>query len=139
MNIQNVAKESGLTAKTIRYYEEVGLLPAPPRQENGYRAYSEDDIELLRFVRRARELGFCLAECHKLIALYRNPNRASRDVSAIALEKIAEIDRKIKEFEVMRQDLNRLVNACRRDDEPDCAILDELSQKTPMVLVEDIA
>ena len=127
MNIRTAAEGSGLSAKTIRYYEDVGLLPKPQRRENGYRDYSENDVELLRFLRRARELGFGVAECRKLQAVYLDPNRASADVQAIAVQKLAEIDRKLKEFRAMRKELNLLVEACPGDDHPECAIIDELS------------
>jgi Cu(I)-responsive transcriptional regulator len=127
MNIRIAAEASGLSAKTIRYYEDVGLFPAPERLENGYRDYSARDIKLLRFLRRARELGFGVAECRKLKSLFLDPNRASADVHAIAVQKVAQIDDKLKEFRAMRRELSRLIEACPADNHPDCAILDELS------------
>ncbi len=127
MRITEVARASGLAPKTIRYYEDVGLLPAPKRRDNGYRDYSEADAELLGFVRRARELGFSVKECRSLLALYLDPNRASGDVKSLALDKIAEIDRKMKDFAAMRRKLVALAEQCPGDHDPDCPILEELA------------
>ena len=126
MNIAQAARHSGLNAKTIRYYEDVGLLPLAQRGDNGYRDYGEDDVRLLRFVGRARDLGFTVRECIALVGFYRDPGRASHDVKALALEKVAAIENKISEFTAMRDELKRLADACRGDAGPDCAILSEL-------------
>ncbi len=127
MTIGEAARLSGVPAKTIRYYEDIGLIGAAARGANGYRDYSEADAELLRFIRHARGVGFGIEECRRLVALYRNPNRHSRDVKALADAKIAEIDRRIAEFQHMRGELAALAAACPGDDDPDCAILDELA------------
>jgi MerR family transcriptional regulator, copper efflux regulator len=127
MNIGEAARSSGVPAKTIRYYEEIGLIGAATRGANGYRDYSEADAQLLRFIRHARGVGFGIGECRKLVALYRDPNRHSRDVKALAQAKIAEIDRRIAEFQHMRGELAALAAACPGDDDPECAILEELA------------
>ena len=127
MHIREIAKYSGLSSKTIRYYEEIGLLPAPERLANGYRDYSETAGAMLRFIRRARELGFSIDECRRLLSLYQDKNRASRDVHELAQNKIAAIDRKIKEFQTMRRQLEELTSACSGDESSDCAILNGLS------------
>ncbi len=127
MNIGEAARTSGVPAKTIRYYEEIGLIGAAKRDVNGYRDYSQADAELLRFIRHARAVGFGIKECRTLVALYRDPNRHSRDVKALAQAKIAEIDRRIVEFQHMRTELAALAAACPGDDDPECAILEELA------------
>ncbi len=127
MNIGEAARASGVSAKTIRYYEEIGLIDAANRDANGYRDYSRADAELLRFIRHARAVGFGIKECRMLVALYRDPNRHSRDVKALAQAKIAEIDRRIAEFQHMRGELAALAAACPGDDDPECAILEELA------------
>jgi len=127
MNIGEAARLSGVPAKTIRYYEDIGLIGAANRGANGYRDYSGADAELLRFIRHARAVGFSIKECRTLVALYRDPNRHSRDVKALAQAKIAEIDRRIAEFQHMRGELAALAAACPGDDDPECAILEELA------------
>ncbi len=127
MNIGEVARLSGVSKKTIRYYEDIGLIGAANRSTNGYRDYSEVDAELLRFIRHARGVGFGIEECRKLVTLYRDPNRHSRDVKALAEAKISEIDRRIAEFQHMRAELAALAAACPGDDDPECAILEELA------------
>ncbi len=130
MNIGGVAERSGLSAKTIRYYEEIGLV-VPGRQDNGYRDYAISDLHTLRFVQRARSLGFSVEECRNLLGLYEDSNRASADVKALATRKIADIDRRIKEMKSLRKTLAHLVEACHGDDLPDCPILDDLAQTAP--------
>lgn len=127
MNIGEAARRSGVPEKTIRYYEEIGLIEPARRGPNGYRAYGEAEAELLRFIRHARAVGFSVRECRTLVGLYLDPNRHSRDVKALALDKIAEIDRKIAEFQHMRGELAALAAACPGDDDPECAILEELA------------
>jgi len=127
MNIGEAARASGVPAKTIRYYEEIGLIGAAKRDANGYRDYYPADAELLRFIRHARAVGFGIKECRTLVALYRDPNRHSRDVKALAQAKIAEIDRRIAEFQHMRGELAALAAACPGDDDPECTILEELA------------
>lgn len=127
MNIGQVALKTGLPAKTIRYYESVGLIPAASRRPNGYRSYDTLDVHTLHFVHRARSLGFSMAEVQDLIALWRDKSRTSARVKAIAVEKISEIDRKIGELETIRHALLNLAARCRGDGRPECPILEELS------------
>lgn len=126
MNIGAASRQSGLPSKTIRYYEEIGLLTAD-RALNGYRDYSTEDIHRLRFLQRARGLGFSVEECRELLSLYSDRERASSDVKAIAKEKLAEIDRKIEELTGLRLMLGHLVDNCHGDARPDCPIIDGLS------------
>lgn len=126
MNISEVAARAGLPAKTIRYYEDVGLI-RPLRATNGYRKFRESDLQTLAFLGRARSLGFSLDACRRLIALYRDRDRASADVKALAEEHLAEIDRKIAALSAMRRTLAHLVSCCAGDDRPDCPILDDLA------------
>jgi len=126
MNIGDAAERSGLPAKTIRYYEEIGLL-APGRAGNGYRDYSDNDVHRLRFVQRSRSLGFSVEECRQLLSLYGDRSRESADVKALAETKLAEIDRKIAELAELRGVLATLVHACHGDHRPDCPILDSLA------------
>ncbi len=128
MNIGQAEKRTGLPAKTIRYYEDIGLVIAD-RRENGYRDYGEPHIEKLRFVGHARGLGFTIEECRGLLDLYEDKRRASADVKAIAKQHLADIDRKIEELNAMRDTLSKLVRACRGDNRPDCPILDDLAGK----------
>lgn len=126
MNIGEAAERSGLPPKTIRYYEDIGLVH-PSRAGNGYRDYSTADIHRLRFVQRARSLGFTVDECRQLLSLYGDSGRESADVKALAKVKLAEIDRKIEELMGLRKTLNHLVHTCHGDHRPDCPILDELA------------
>jgi MerR family transcriptional regulator, copper efflux regulator len=126
MNIGDAAERSGLPPKTIRYYEDIRLLK-PARGENGYRDYSNDDIHRLRFLQRARSLGFTVEECRQLLSLYGDRGRESADVKAIAEGKLAEIDRKVAELMSMRRTLEHLVHSCHGDERPECPILDELA------------
>lgn len=127
MNIKSAAGHSGLPPKTIRYYEEIGLL-RPDRAENGYRDYSDVDIHKLRFLQRSRSLGFTIEECRQLLALYEDKKRASADVKAIALSKIDEVDRKIAELEELKRTLSHLADHCHGDRRPECPILDDLAR-----------
>jgi MerR family transcriptional regulator, copper efflux regulator len=127
MNIGEVASRAGVPAKTIRYYESVGLIPAAARRDNGYRSYSDTDLHTLRFIHRARELGFSVAEVEDLLALWRNKRRRSQAVKAIALAKIAEIERKIAALETMKRSIRHLTAHCHGDARPDCPILDDLA------------
>lgn len=126
MNIGTVSQWTGLPAKTIRYYEEIGLV-CPDRTRSGYRDYSERDTHRLRFVQRARSLGFSIAECRTLLSLYDDHHRASADVKAMAEEKIVEISRKIDELDSLRNTLAALARDCHGDNRPDCPILDDLA------------
>lgn len=118
MNIGEAATRSGVPAKTIRYYEDVGLIRPAPRSGNGYRAYSQRDVHVLRFVQRARSLGFGVQDCRQLLALYQDPARASAEVKALTERRIAEIDRKIAELTGMRATLVELAESCHGDERP---------------------
>ena len=126
MKIGDVAEASGLSAKTIRYYEDIGLV-RPLRGENGYRAFVETDVHKLRFLARARSLGFSIEECRTLLSLYEDRSRASADVKALAEAHLRRIDRKIAELEGLRDTLGSLVARCQGDERPDCPILDDLA------------
>jgi len=126
MNIGRAAALSGLPAKTIRYYEDIGLV-RPARRSNGYRDYDDSDIHKLGFLQRSRSLGFSIEECRQLLSLYEDKNRASADVKNLALARIEDIDAKIAELEGLRRILTRLVGSCHGDDRPDCPILDDLA------------
>ncbi len=132
MNIGSAAEQAGLPAKTIRYYEDIGLL-RPERQGNGYRDYSDADVHRLRFLQRARSLGFSVDECRQLLSLYSDMDRESAEVRAIAQTKLAEIERKIAELQGLRDVLGHLVAHCHGDERPDCPILDELAGGSPPV------
>lgn len=127
MNIGTVAKVSGVPAKTIRYYEEIGLIPEALRGDNGYRQYRQDDVEILRFVQRARKLGFSVKDVGDLLALWRDTGRASADVKAVALRHIEEVEERIRELESIRATLQDLTRNCHGDDRPDCPILEGLA------------
>lgn len=122
MNIQEVAKRSGLPAKTIRYYEEIGLI-RPLRAANGYRAFRDSDLHKLAFLARARGLGFTIEDCRALLALYEDRGRASSDVKALAEAHLGRIAEKITELRAMEATLTTLVHACAGDARPDCPIL----------------
>jgi len=126
MNIGEAAEYTKLGAKTIRYYEEIGLV-APKRSENGYRHFDGTDVHRLKFLGRARSLGFSIAECRNLLSLYSDKDRASRDVKDMALSRIGEIDRKIAELQTLRNSLSHLADTCHGDDRPDCPILDGIA------------
>lgn len=126
MNIGTAAEKSGLPPKTIRYYEDIGLL-RPDRADNGYRDYSTADVYRLRFLQRSRSLGFSVEECRQLLSLYRDKERESADVKAIAEAKLAEIDRKLAELAGLRDMLRHLTDHCNGDDRPDCPIIDGLA------------
>ncbi|MGF1592552.1 MAG: Cu(I)-responsive transcriptional regulator [Kiloniellaceae bacterium] len=130
MNIGEAAQASGLPAKTIRYYEDIGLVVAD-RRGNGYRDYAREHVYKLRFVQRARSLGFSVDECRSLLSLYEDRQRASAEVKQVAEARLADIDRKIEELQSMRDTLSRLVDACRGDHRPDCPILDDLAKRRP--------
>lgn len=130
MNIGDVAERAGLPAKTIRYYEDIGLV-APERCDNGYRDFSDSDLHNLVFLARARSLGFTIEECRALLALYADKGRASGDVKRIARAHLVQIDEKIKELQAMRATLSDLVEACAGDSRPDCPILKNLAGNKP--------
>lgn len=122
MNISQVAKRAGLPAKTIRYYEEIGLI-LPLRDRNGYRAFRDSDMHKLAFLARARALGFTIENCRALLALWEDKSRASADVRAIARDHLHLIETKIADLTAMRDTLSDLVRTCAGDARPDCPIL----------------
>ena len=127
MNIGALARRAGVAAKTIRYYESVGLLAPPPRSAGNYRVYGERDVATLRFVQRARRLGFSVKEVGDLVALWRDRQRASADVRALATAHLGEIERKLGELAAMGETLRHLIRRCHGDKRPDCPIIDELA------------
>ncbi|ALG92483.1 Cu(I)-responsive transcriptional regulator [Sulfitobacter pseudonitzschiae] len=128
MNIGDVADMSGLPAKTIRYYEDIGLVE-PLRSANGYRSFRQSDVHKLAFLGRARALGFTIEDCRSLLKLYADTDRASAEVKQIAEEHLDRIDRKIAELTEMRATLSHLVDACAGDHRPDCPILADLAME----------
>ncbi len=127
MNIGAAAEASGLPAKTIRYYEEIGLV-SPDRRENSYRDYSDQHIHKLRFLQRARSLGFSVEECRQLLSLYEDESRASADVKRLAQSHLEDIKIKIQELQSMRSVLENLVRSCHGDERADCPILNDLAK-----------
>lgn len=126
MNIGSAASACGLSVKTVRYYDDIGLV-VPARGEGGYRVYTEADVHQLRFVARSRGLGFSIEDCRHLLSLYVDGGRASADVKSIVTQKLKEVDRKVAELESIRRTLTHLSNHCRGDDRPECPILDDLA------------
>lgn len=127
MNIGQAARASGVSAKMIRYYEETGLIRPAARTGSGYRDFSETDVHTLGFIRRARDLGFSVAEIADLLALWQDRERAAGDVKALALAHVADLRRRIGELEAMARTLEGLAHRCHGDDRPDCPILDDLA------------
>ena len=127
MKIGAIAKEPVVPAKTIRYYESVGLLEAPPRSGGNYRVYDEHDVATLGFVQRARGLGFSIKEAESLVTLWRDRQRASADVQALAASHLEAIENKLHALQAMRDTLHHLVESCHGDARPDCPIIDELA------------
>ena len=127
VNIGAAASTSGVSAKMIRHYEEIGLLPQPRRTHSGYRVYAQADVHTLRFIRRARNLGFSVKQIETLLSLWRDRRRASGKVKALALAHMAELDARILELTEMRRTLEHLAGQCHGDLRPDCPILEDLS------------
>jgi MerR family gold-responsive transcriptional activator of gol and ges genes len=127
VNIGQAAKASGISAKMIRYYESVGLIRPADRTLANYRAFSVRDVNELRFIRRARTLGFSVEEIGRLLELWRDRARPSREVKAIAARHVAELDARIAEMQAMADTLRHLAHACAGDDRPDCPILSDLA------------
>jgi Cu(I)-responsive transcriptional regulator len=131
LNIGQAASATGVSAKMIRHYEGVGLLPEAHRTESGYRQYGESDVRTLRFIRHSRDLGFSLQEIAKLVGLWQDRSRPSREVKALARKHIEELDAKAQELLAMKSALEHLVQCCRGDDRPDCPIIDSLEAGQP--------
>jgi MerR family copper efflux transcriptional regulator len=127
MNIGEAAKRSGVSAKMVRHYESLGLLPQVERTDAGYRQYTDREVHTLRFIRHARDLGFSMAEIGELVKLWQNQRRSSANVKKIALKHLADIDAKMAEMAAMRKTLQHLVHCCHGDERPDCPILEELA------------
>ena len=128
MNIGQASKQTGVSQRMIRHYETIGLIPKAARRDSGYRDYDEKDVHTLRFIRRARDLGFPIEEIGQLLALWQDRSRASADVKALALARAAELKRKAEELDEMRKSLEQLARTCHGDDRPDCPILGGLAE-----------
>ena len=126
-NIGQAASRSGVSAKMVRHYDSLGLLPAVHRTDAGYRQYGDRQIHTLRFIHRARALGFSMAEIAELLKLWQNKQRASADVKRIAQAHVADLERRIAEMQAMRQTLAELAHCCAGNDRPDCPILSGLA------------
>ncbi|MDO9599323.1 MAG: Cu(I)-responsive transcriptional regulator [Azoarcus sp.] len=126
MNIGKAASASGVSAKMIRYYESIGLIPPARRTASDYRYYTDEDVHVLQFIRRARDLGFVVEDIAGLLALWRDQDRASADVKRIALSHVAVLERKIAELQGMADTLRTLAAHCHGDQRPDCPILADL-------------
>lgn len=131
MNIGEAAESAGLSAKMVRHYEQIGLLPAAARTDSGYRQYSERDVSLLRFIRQSRRLGFSMEQIAELLGLWSNRRRAARDVKAVAQRHLDELEQKLREIAEMQAALRSLVQACHGGDDPNCAILQQLAIASP--------
>jgi MerR family copper efflux transcriptional regulator len=127
MNIGEAAKASGVSAKMIRHYEQVGLFPEPRRTDAGYRQYSGSDVHTLRFIRHARDLGFSIPQIAALVGLWQDRRRPSRQVKALAQAHIEELEQKLQELQAMKATLEHLVHGCHGDDRPECPILESLA------------
>ena len=128
MNIGKAAARSGLQPTTIRYYEQIGLITSR-RLENGYRDYESTDVDKLRFLHQARNLGFDIEDCRKLLDLYSDPNRASADVKDLAKQHLSAVNQKITELKAMRASLSKMIEACKGDQYPDCPIIETLAEE----------
>ena len=131
MNIGQASAQSGVSQRMIRHYEAIGLIPKAQRRESGYRDYDDRDVHTLRFIRRARDLGFPIEEIGQLLALWRDRSRASGDVKALAEARAEELKRKEEEIRAMRRALEDLARHCHGDARPDCPILDDLAGAGP--------
>ena len=129
MNIGQAAARSGVSAKMVRHYESLGLLPKVARTEAGYRQYGDAEVHTLRFIRRARDLGFSMTEIGELLKLWQKRRRASGDVRRIAQRHVQDLQRRIDEMSSMKRTLEHLVHCCHGDERPDCPILDELANE----------
>lgn len=129
VNIGTAAELSGISAKMVRHYESLGLLPAVARTDSGYRQYSEAEVHTLRFIKRARDLGFSMAEIAELVALWQNRRRASASVKRIAQKHVDELAQRIEAMQAMQRTLHQLLHHCHGDERPDCPILDDLARR----------
>ncbi len=127
MPIGQAAQASGVSAKMIRYYDEIDLFRPKARSDSGYRLFSETDIHALRFIKRARDLGFSVDEIRHLLALWQDQSRASADVKALAMEHVRELEDRIEQLQAMARTLRHLASHCQGNDRPECPILDDLA------------
>ena len=127
VSIGEAAQRSGVSARMVRHYESLGLLPAVARTESGYRQYGEADIHTLRFIKRSRDLGFSMEEIAELVGLWNNRRRASASVKRIAEKHLGELEQRIADMQSMRSTLAHLVHCCHGDSRPGCPILDDLA------------
>jgi len=130
MNISQAADATGVSAKMIRHYESIGVIPEPPRSPAGYRRYAAADIQRLRFIRRARAVGFDTAEVKKLLSLWQDQRRPARDVKRLAQDHLSRIEGRIQELRLIAGALSQLLADCHGDDRPDCPILESLAEVT---------
>jgi len=129
MTISELAKKVGIPAKRIRYYESIDLMPPAQRAENGYRVYTTADLQRLLFIQRTRDLGFPLKDSKSLITLWQENGRSSRDVKALALRHIDDIEHRIQHLQTIKDTLTQLTRACAGDEQPDCPILDRFANE----------
>ena len=129
MNIGKASKISELTVKAVRYYDNIGLVKPHQNISSGYREYNEEDVLKLKFVGKARKFNFSIDECRELLSLYENKSRPSKDVKKLTLEKISQIDEKLKQLQNLKDELTYLADNCQGDERPNCPILDALSKK----------
>ena len=130
-NIGQAARRSNVSAKMVRHYESLGLLPKVGRTDAGYRQYTDKEVHTLRFIKRSRDLGFSMAEIAELLKLWQNKRRSSESVRKIASDHIAQLDQRIAELQSMQRTLAHLVHCCHGDQRPDCPILDSLGEPAP--------
>ena len=139
MNIGQASKATGVSTKMIRYYESVGLIRPADRTDSNYRDFGERDVRELQFIRRARDLGFSVTEIGHLLSLWRDRDRPSREVKAIAEKHVADLDARIAEMQAMADALRTLAKCCAGDDRPDCPILADLSDASSEPVVRSVA
>jgi len=132
MNIGQAALASGISAKMIRYYESIGLIDSATRTDSGYRVYGDKELHTLRFVRRARDLGFSVEQMHELLALWRDRDRASADVKRVALSHVEGLERKAAELQQMADTLRHLAEHCKGNNRPECPIIEGLGGEKPV-------
>lgn len=132
MNIGELSKASGVSAKLIRHYEAIGMIPKASRTRSGYRQYSENDVHILRFIKRGRGLGFPMKEIKQLLGLWKNKGRSSKDVKALAVVHLKSLENKILELQEMADTLRHLSRTCHGDNRPECPILESLEHDTPV-------
>ncbi|WP_441338994.1 Cu(I)-responsive transcriptional regulator [Polaromonas sp. AET17H-212] len=136
MNIGEAARQSGVSAKMVRHYESLGLLPHVHRSDSGYRQYSETEVHTLRFIKRSRELGFSMPEIAELVSLWQNRRRASENVRRIAQKHADDLAQRIAAMQAMQKTLGHLIHCCQGNDRPDCPILDDLAGVAPRPVLQ---